>query len=224
MVSNHDVDHIEHLYATGQKVKAIYACRDLAMVALPNHLANLESFCEKLRCEALHFYVLPRHQIEIEAILDRWKPLENENAVMALKQCAKWIIGVPDTHTVISRKGISQPIVLATRDDFAFSAFISLRKLALEHAATQPAPKANSGTGAEWSGKRLVAERAVLTAKGIKTPTKALVDMSGLSDREIRRRIESHASKTSSVKSSGTALQVNVWGMQGGQSRKKSPA
>lgn len=75
----------------------------------------------------------------------------------------------------------------------------------------------------EWTGERLAAEQAVLKAKGVTAPTKVLAEMSGLSDRDIRRRIESHTSKKPSAKNWTQGLGVTVH-LSSGATRKKPTA
>ena len=67
------------------------------------------------------------------------------------------------------------------------------------------APAAGDGEqakeqGEEWSGERLFHESKALKAKGSRRPTQDLAELSGLSGREVRRRIAKYAASTSAAK------------------------
>lgn len=129
MVSIQDAERIEQLYARGQKVTAIHQCKELAITALPGHRASLESLCQGRKN-----YELPRDEAMLEEFMYRHRPYENANAATVVAYCAKWIRGVPTTHSDYNHRDKSyQTHVVATRDDFAQSAFIALRNLALEN-------------------------------------------------------------------------------------------
>ena len=135
MVLTTDVERLEALYAQGQKVKAIYECREIAILALPGHAARLQTELDK------HPNTAPGTAFLFETFLYRQSECEDANAAMVVAWCAKWLVGRDDTRTEYElgavrktpignmRERISRTVVIRGREDFAANAFIALRMM-----------------------------------------------------------------------------------------------
>jgi hypothetical protein len=121
-----NVASIVKLYAQGRRVEAIHKCREIALLALPGHAGRLQAWVVRQKDPAL--WSLPRDESRIESFLYRQVQGENDDAAAVIVWCAKWSLGLPDTHSE-GRGNDRRTVVDRGRDDFADLAFIALRRL-----------------------------------------------------------------------------------------------
>ena len=113
MVSIQDLERVEALFAGGQKVKAMFQTREIALNFLPGHETRLQEFVQRNREGT---WKLPRDIPLIEADFYYWigqQPPEDRNAAEALTYCARWLNDTPRESPYV-------------RDDYASDAFIRL--------------------------------------------------------------------------------------------------
>ncbi|MBC5783784.1 hypothetical protein H8N03_12580 [Ramlibacter sp. USB13] len=113
-----EVQQVEALFASGQKIEALRQTRALALRCLPGHEARLAAFLARTRKGA---WQIPRDQDKLDADFYTWMgqtPPEDRNAAQALACCGHWKLNTPPDHDDIHQ-----------RDDYAYEAFVRLSRL-----------------------------------------------------------------------------------------------
>jgi hypothetical protein len=113
-----EIQQIEALFASGQKIEALRQARTLAIRCLPGHEARMSAFLARGRRSA---WQIPRDQDELDALFYTWMgqtPPEDRNAAQALAFCGHWKLNTPPNYDNVHK-----------RDDYAYEAFVRLSRL-----------------------------------------------------------------------------------------------